>query len=84
VDSSFDEWIDELHATQRHPATLEKAQWFTYAHLPERLRPFSELSFFLARSMVGSLPDGPQLTLGLQKLIEAKDCFVRQATTAVQ
>jgi hypothetical protein len=27
--------------------------------------------------MVDDLPDGPELTAGLRKLLEAKDCFVR-------
>jgi hypothetical protein len=29
--------------------------------------------------MVDHLPDGPELTVGLRKLLEAKDCFVRAA-----
>lgn len=29
--------------------------------------------------MIRELPDGPELTAGLRKLLEAKDCFVRQA-----
>lgn len=29
--------------------------------------------------MVDQLPDGPELTAGLRKLLEAKDCFVRAA-----
>lgn len=28
------------------------------------------------------LPDGPELTAGLRKLLEAKDCFVRAAVDA--
>jgi hypothetical protein len=27
--------------------------------------------------MVAALPDGPELTTGLRKLVEVKDCFVR-------
>ena len=29
--------------------------------------------------MAAQLPDGPELTAGLRKLLEAKDCFVRTA-----
>jgi len=29
--------------------------------------------------MIRVLPDGPELTSGLRKLLEAKDCFVRAA-----
>lgn len=30
-------------------------------------------------SIIANLPDGPELTSGLRKLLEAKDCFVRAA-----
>lgn len=33
----------------------------------------------LAAQMIAALPDGPELTTGLRKLLEAKDCFVRAA-----
>jgi hypothetical protein len=33
----------------------------------------------LAEEMIRVLPDGPELTAGLRKLLEAKDCFVRAA-----
>jgi hypothetical protein len=33
----------------------------------------------LAKTMVEGLPDGPELSAGLRKLLEAKDCFVRAA-----
>jgi hypothetical protein len=29
--------------------------------------------------MISSLPDSPQLTIGLQRLLDAKDAFVRAA-----
>ncbi len=29
-----------------------------------------------------TLPEGPELTAGLRKLLEAKDCFVRAAMAA--
>jgi hypothetical protein len=29
--------------------------------------------------MISDLPDGPELSAGLRKLLEAKDCFVRAA-----
>jgi hypothetical protein len=34
--------------------------------------------------MISELPDGPELTAGLRKLLEAKDCFVRQALTVTK
>jgi hypothetical protein len=35
-----------------------------------------------AHEMARALPDSPELTAGLRKLLEAKDCFVRAAVDA--
>jgi hypothetical protein len=63
----------------RHPATQQLARFFTYDHLPEPLQTISMYSHHLAEAMIRELPDGPELTTGLRKLLEAKDCFVRAA-----
>ena len=64
----------------RHPSTAHLLQYFTHAHLPAGpLRDVSGQLGSLARDMVAQLPDGPELTAGLRKLLEAKDCFVRAA-----
>lgn len=63
----------------RHPATAHVAKYFEYAHLPERLQAVSRPCGDLAEEMLAALPDGPELTAGLRKLLEAKDCFVRAA-----
>ena len=57
----------EVHEAMRH---------FRYKHLPENLQAISKPVCELAEAMalVGT---GPQLIIGLQKLVEAKDCFVR-------
>lgn len=65
--------------TDRHPATTNLLKWFTWRHLPEDLQGVSQECFNLADSMVNQLPDGPELSAGLRKLLEAKDCFVRAA-----
>lgn len=61
-----------------HPNTEALLKFFVYDHLPANLQeisaPFSEL----ANSMANRL-DGPELTAGLRKLLEAKDCMVRAA-----
>lgn len=64
-------------AEGRHLGTVHIAQYFDYEHLPPDLRCISKLCADLAAEMIGSLPDGPELTTGLRKLLEAKDCFVR-------
>lgn len=61
-----------------HPATEQTLSYFTYDHLPENLqvisRPFCELAQHVADTV-----QGPQATIALQKLLEAKDCAVRAA-----
>ena len=63
----------------RHPSTSGIARYFEYAHLPERLQSVSRPCAELAEAMIAALPDGPELTTGLRKLLEAKDAFVRAA-----
>lgn len=65
--------------TTRHPSTEHLLRYFEWSHLPERLQGFSAPFAELAREIVDSLPDGPELTAGLRKLLEAKDCIVRAA-----
>ena len=52
-------------------------QFFTYTHLPLRLREVSEPFFKLASWMVEKLPPNPERTAGLRFLLQAKDCAVR-------
>lgn len=54
-------------------------QYFTYAHLPVNLQEISRPMAELAVTMDGLLEPGPELSAGLRKLLEAKDCFVRAA-----
>lgn len=61
----------------RNPAVISIAGFFAYDHLPERLQPVSKAIHDVAERMIDELPDGPELTAGLRKLLEAKDCFVR-------
>lgn len=61
-----------------HPATTAIMRYFEYDHLPEHLQQISRPMCELAKQMATQL-DGPELTAGLRKLLEAKDCFVRAA-----
>lgn len=63
----------------RHPGTTHLLRYFEYTHLPEHLQAVSKPCGDLAQQLVDALPDGPELTAGLRKLLEAKDCFVRAA-----
>jgi hypothetical protein len=71
-----------VNADGRHPATQQIARFFTFDHLADCLQPPSAACAELAQQMIDRLPDGPELTAGLRKLLEAKDCFVRAAITA--
>jgi hypothetical protein len=63
-----------------HPTAESILRYFEYGHLPERLqdvsRPFAELAQLVANDL-----GGPEATVCLRKLLEAKDCAVRAAVT---
>lgn len=73
-------WYTGVMTDERHPGTEHLLQFFTYEHLPEDLQLYSKPFADTAWYMAGCLPDGPELTAGLRKLLEAKDCCVRAAT----
>lgn len=70
--------------SNRHPSVQSLYQYFTYEHLKTPLRGVSAECAQLADSMIAQLPDSPELTAGLRKLLEAKDCFVRTALDTAQ
>jgi hypothetical protein len=59
-----------------HPAVTDILRHFSWSHLPPHLaeisRPICELAYDMASKL-----DGAELTAGLRKLLEAKDCLVR-------
>lgn len=61
-----------------HPSTEAILKFFEYEHLPAHLQEVSRPFCELARDMAARF-DGPELTTGLRKLLEAKDCIVRAA-----
>ncbi|KXT55920.1 hypothetical protein Y710_16345 [Gordonia sp. QH-12] len=63
----------------RHPGTEHLLSLFTYEHLPPYLQLVSRQFADLADTLVTNLGDGPELSTALRKLVEAKDCAVRQA-----
>lgn len=68
----------------RHPGTLALLRWFEFAHLPAELARTSQPFHDLAHDLVRRLPDSAELTAGLRKLVEAKDCAVRATLDARQ
>ena len=52
-------------------------KWFEYDHLPEELRKVSLQFSSLASLIVLTIEPGPERTVALRKLLEAKDAAVR-------
>ena len=52
-------------------------QFFADEHLPEQLQEHGSSFGDLARRLVEMLPNNPERTMALRKLLEAKDCAVR-------
>ena len=59
-----------------HKSTEALLEHFKYEHLPEHLQAVSKPFCELAHDM-GEKLYGPELTVCLRKLLEAKDCAVR-------
>lgn len=63
---------------ERHPSTQHLARMLQpNPALAGPLRAVAVEMERLATVMIRQVPDGPELTVGLRKLLEAKDAFVR-------
>ena len=52
-------------------------KWFAFDHLPVILQAVSEPFYSLARTIINEIEPGPERTVALRKLLEAKDAAVR-------
>lgn len=52
-------------------------KWFEFSHLPEHLQAVSKPFGELAAKIVETVDSGPERTVALRKLLEAKDAAVR-------
>ena len=52
-------------------------QFFAYDHLPDHLQLVSKPFHDLAQVLATELPRSAEVSAGLRKLLEAKDCCVR-------
>lgn len=73
-----------MDISTRHPSTQQAVEFFDGEHLAPLFAAVSEKCNKLAHEMVELLPDDPELSAGLRKLLEAKDCFVRARVRAVR
>ena len=60
-----------------HPSQEAILKFFEYSHLPDHLKEVSKPCGDLAHQMMALCENSAELTAGLRKLLEAKDCFVR-------
>lgn len=69
----------ETDASGRTPKQ-NALRWFEYEHLRDpEIKEISRHFMVLAELMHFSLGSGAEKSAGMRKLLEAKDCFVRQA-----
>ena len=52
-------------------------KWFDYEHLPPHLQTVSKAFHTLADDVCSNVAPGPERTVALRKLLEAKDAAVR-------
>jgi hypothetical protein len=71
--------IDPTLLEGRHSGVKQIARVFEYGHLSGTPRTISQMCCEMAEEMISALPDDPELTVGLRKLGDAKDAFVRTA-----
>lgn len=65
-------------AQARHPGTIGLLDWLRpNPNLPPEQFVVANAFEALALNLIPNIEDGPELTAGLRKLLEAKDCFVR-------
>lgn len=65
--------IDEF-TTEENERMME---WFKFDHLPEHLQEVSREFYELAKFIKSNLVVGPERTVALRKLLEAKDAAIR-------
>lgn len=61
-----------------HPSIEHILKFFSYDHLPEHLQGIGH-HFCTLATLIAQSSEGPEVTVCLRKLLEAKDCAVRAA-----
>ncbi len=64
---------------ERRPEVQRLWEYFEYSHLPPHLQQVSRHYAVMVDVLLSLLPDSPELTVALRKLLESKDCAVRAA-----
>jgi hypothetical protein len=74
--------LPEIDLFKEIDMSLIDRGFFDYVHLPADLQVVSKQAYALAEYMHKNLQDCEEKRVGMRKLLEAKDCFVRAAITA--
>lgn len=69
--------VESTHLPEAQPTPDRMLKWFAYDHLKPPLRNVSEMFFWLAKGICEQVDAGPDRTVALRKLLEAKDAAVR-------
>jgi hypothetical protein len=66
-----------IDTSGRQHAVAAVGEFFDSDHLPPRLREIAGMFEDLATALLREIPDDPELTVALRKLLESKDAAVR-------
>lgn len=67
-----------INTLGRHPATAHVAQLFAYEHIAHtEAREIAHAFYSFVELLLDTIDDGPELTVTLRKLVEAKDAACR-------
>lgn len=69
--------LEELYVSEDKVMDDRMLTWFSYEHLPENLQVISKPFCELATRTCNECDPGPERTVALRKLLEAKDAAVR-------
>lgn len=70
---------DQPGSEQKKPEPNPILRYFNWEHLPQKLAVVSRDFEMLARILDQTLPNGPEKSVALRKLLESKDAAVRAA-----
>ena len=72
--------LDEFRVVQYVEVVVDEdrmMKWFAFEHLPVSLKDTSRMFHSLASDICADIAAGPERTVALRKLLEAKDAAVR-------
>lgn len=74
----------DIDVSNRHESTKNIIRFLSGGgqHLPDEVRDIWNYTEVYVSDLLDALPDGREFTVGLRKLLEAKDCFIRHALTS--